>query len=396
MLQLNEVQLECAIYEVLQKESGLNSVMTLILNGLMKLEREVLLSNSEAANKGNGYRYAKVLGHGKSLQLSIPRDRLGLFKPVLLTLLRQEEDRVKELCFELYGKGLTTRDIGDVMDKFYGNHYSKSTISDINVGFYSLMESWRSRPLEAFYPVIYIDAIHVKVRRDIVSSEVFYVLLGVKEDTTREILGIYNSPTESASMWDDIFKDVKNRGLTVANLIVTDNLTGVDQSIHKAFPNALLQKCVIHLMRNLSKKVRPNHKESFCADLKEIFDTTASDDTKSKALIRIAAFVEKWAKLYPHVRQLEQEQHIDYHLTYYEFDYKVRSMIYTTNWIERLNKDFRRTLKIRNALPSIDSALTLMSKVAMDKEEKHYSYGIYQLKQCPKLMTNKSKVEESP
>jgi putative transposase len=300
------------------------------------------------------------------------------------------------LCFELYGKGLTTRDIGDVMDKFYGNHYSKSTISDINVGFYSLMESWRNRPLEGFYPVIYIDAIHVKVRRDIVSSEAFYVLLAVKEDSTREVIGIYNSPTESASMWDDIFKELKSRGLSNTNLVVTDNLTGIDGSIHKAFPGTLVQKCVIHLMRNLSKKVRPSDRISFCEGLKEIFGTTASDDTKSKALIRINSFIQKWIKLYPHVKQLQESTHIDYHLTYYEFDYRVRPMIYTTNWIERLNKDFRRTLKIRNALPSIESALTLMSKVAMDKEEKHYSYGIYQLKQCPNLMRNKQNVAESP
>lgn len=386
MIQLSSAQLEEAIYSLLQKETGLNEVMTFTLNALMKLERDFSEERKKEGNKSNGYRFASVLGCGKSLQLIIPRDRLGVFKPVILTLLRQEEERIKDLCWDLYTKGLTTRDIGDITEKLYGEHYSKSTISEISKEFYPIMEDWRKRPLDSHYPVIYIDAIHTKVCRDKVSSEAFYVLLAVNQDTTREVLGIYNAPTESAGMWDEIFTDLKQRGVKDVNLIVTDNLSGVDQSIHKAFPSAYVQKCVIHLMRNLSKKVRPSDRDVFCQDLKQIFNTTSSDDTKEKALLRIKAFIDKWTARYPHVKQLNDSMHVDYHLTYYNFDFRVRSMIYTTNWIERLNKDFRRTLKIRNALPNVESALALMSKVAMDKQTKHYKYGIHQLTHCSKLM----------
>jgi putative transposase len=133
------------------------------------------------------------------LTLSIPRDRLGVFKPVLLGLLDQQEEQVQNLYFELYGKGLTTRQIEEVIEDIYGSSYSKSSISRITTDFGALVESWLSRSLDSYYPIIYIDAIHVKVRRDCVATESFYVLLGLKEDLTREVLSIVNIPQESAS-----------------------------------------------------------------------------------------------------------------------------------------------------------------------------------------------------
>jgi len=156
-LKLTKSQLQTLINDQLQKEKGLNDLFAMMLNGLMLSERQSFLAdNADASNKGNGYRQARRSGIGSKLELQIPRDRLGVFKPVILGLLNEQEEQVKELCFELYGKGLTTRQIEGVIEKIYGSHYSKSGISRITTDFSSLVNAWLSRSLESYYPIVYI------------------------------------------------------------------------------------------------------------------------------------------------------------------------------------------------------------------------------------------------
>ena len=143
--------------------------------------------------------------------MHIPRDRLGVFQPIILGLLNEQEEQVKDLCFELYGKGLTTRQIEDVVKKIYGSNYSKSTISKITTDFSTLVDAWLYRPLDNYYTMVYIDAIHIKVRRETMATEAFYILLGLKEDCTREVLEIVNIPQESATGWQHVLEE---RGAT--------------------------------------------------------------------------------------------------------------------------------------------------------------------------------------
>lgn len=381
MIKLTNPQLQEAIKDLLNKDNGLNDALQMIINSMMLIERDTILTNQPVeGNKANGFRYASALGFGKEIGLTIPRDRLGVFKPVLLTLIRNQEEKTRDLCFELYSKGLTTRQIGEIFENIYGTNYSKSTISEINKGFYEAMEQWRERPLEAYYPIIYIDAIHVKIRRETVSSEAFYVILGVKEDTTREIIGIINIPTESAYGWNEIFKKIKSRGVKTIGLVVADGLIGLENSVLQQFPQAKFQKCVVHFIRNILNKIKPAHKAEVAEELKVIFDVRNPNSTYQESQSRLITFVEKWSRLYPGLKKYQEQNAMIFYFTYLQFDWKIRSMIYTTNWIERLNKDFRRTLKIRNAMPSFESALTLMSQVALDKGEKHYCYPIPLLK----------------
>jgi putative transposase len=185
-LKLSNSQLQSVIKDHLLQENGLNDVFTMFVNGLMYSERQAFLNEQTQDNKGNGYR--KATRAGSKLQLKIPRDRLGVFQPVILGLLNEQEEQIKNLCFELYGKDLTTRQIESVMENIYGTTYSKSSISRITTDFSSLVDAWLERQLDVFYPIIYIDAIHIKVRRETVATEAFYVLLGLKEDHTREVL----------------------------------------------------------------------------------------------------------------------------------------------------------------------------------------------------------------
>ena len=391
MLKLNKKQLQEVIKNELREENGLNEIFKMTLEGLMYLEREDLIAQ-DPKNKSNGYRPKKSIGFGTGFKLSVPRDRLGVFQPYMLELLKEDESRIKEACFELYSKGLTTKDVGSIIEKLYGKSYSESSISNITKGFYKQMQQWRERPLENNWIAIYIDAIFVKVRRDTVQSEAFYVLLGLKDDLTRDVLGVYNYPTESSTNWIEIAKNIEERGVKEVNLFVSDGLPGIEDALKQVFPKTPLQTCIVHYQRNLMKNIRPSNKQEFGKDLKEIFNPNLNDDTVEKAKNRLKEAALKWQKIYPKVsaKMSFDAQNKDILFEYMKYDYRVRPMIYTTNWIERLNKSFRKTLKVRGALPSVESALVLISKTAIDMSNNTYSYKISNFNFDQKLVTFKN------
>jgi len=380
-LKLSKSQLQNVINSHILKGDGLNELFNMMVNGLMYSERKVFLDDDQSeGNKGNGYRYAIKSGIGSKLQLKIPRDRLGMFRPVILGLLNQQEEQVKDLCFELYGKGLTTRQIESVISKIYGTSYSKSSISRITTDFSTVVDAWLNRSLDRSYPVVYIDAIHIKVRRDTVATEAFYVLLALKEDYTREVLSIVNIPQESASGWQEVLEGIRARGVQQVGLFVFDDLTGLDSTIGKVFSPSMQQKCTLHFQRNINKHIRRSERASFSSELKEVFNPDDVFYTPDEAIESLRKTLGKWSPKYPKLKSIANRSDLEAVFTYLHFDYRVRRMIYTTNWIERLNKSFRRTLNMRNALPNPKSAMTLLGFVAIEMEEKTYSYPISNFK----------------
>jgi len=264
-------------------------VLEMTLNGLMYSERSIYLNNSEH-NKGNGYRKAFAVGMGKQIELKIPRDRLQMFQPMVLALIRDQSQQLEDLSFELYGNGLTTSQIGNMMHKIYGKYYSKSAISNITATFSEQMSQWRNRPLDTHYLAVYIDAIHLKVRRGTVSSEAFYIIMGVKTDYTREVMAIASIPSESAIGWKDVLLSIKQRGVQRIGLIISDNLTALDTVVPLVYQSAAHQKCVVHLKRNILNKVASKHKEEVAADLKYVFNLDLPQHTIVKAFSRFAEF----------------------------------------------------------------------------------------------------------
>ena len=243
-----------------------------------------------------------------------------------------------------------------------------------------MVESWMSRPLESHYRVVFIDAIHVKVRRDTVATEAFYMVMGLKEDLTGEVLAILNLPTESASGWEEVMEELKQRGVETVGLFVSDDLKGLDTSIGKCFNASSHQKCIIHFQRGLSKNIRVKDRASFCNEVKEIFNPDDPKHTAAQAQTNLLSVLNNWVKRYPSLKKIMETDDLPLLFTYLKYDYRVRRMIYTTNWIERLNRSFRRTLKVRAALPSVEAAYTLMAYVAMEMEEKTYKYPITSFK----------------
>jgi len=383
-MDLTKKQTESVLSKFASEKNGLHNVLEMVMNSLMLSEREIHLSEAEN-NKGNGYRNASVFGHGHQLELRIPRDRLSQFSPTILALFREQESYLKEVSFKLYAKGLTTRDVSDVMETIYGGSYSKSKISDISQSFYQQMEAWRNRTLDSHYLAFYIDGLHVKLKRDSTyANECFYIILGVREDFTREIIAIVNFPQESATAWELIFEEIKGRGVKSVGLIVSDSLAAIDKSIAKQF-NTAHQKCTVHLIRNLMSHVRSQDKKEVAEDMRNVLNVDSQSYTIEDAQAAFAIFKEKWRKKYASFGKYLDTLEMELYLTYLNYDARIRRMIYTTNWIERFNKSARRTLKIRGAFPNEESVLALITSVAMEIGDNHYQYPIYNFKYDEKL-----------
>lgn len=212
-----------------------------------------------------------------------------------------------------------------------------------------------------------MDCVHIKLhRKRSVASEAFYVALAVTEEGTREVLGIFNMPQESATGWGEILDRMKDRGLQRAGLMVADGIKGLDTVIGQKFPGTPLQRCVTHLKRNMFAKVRHGDKAALAADLRDIFRTGQRDYTIEMAWTKWQEMCDRWGKDYRAIKLLRNNVDYKAYMTYLNYAPEIQAMIYTTNWIERLNRDFRRVTRMRTAMPNEESVLTLIGSVAMD------------------------------
>lgn len=349
-----------------EKKNGLHDLMEIMLESMMFAERGEFLSENPG-NKGNGYRPGHSYGQGKRLEFRIPRDRYGNFHPRILAILRDQEEECDRLAGVLYTKGLTQDQVSDVFDQIYGEHYSKSSISRMVECVRIQVNEWLERGLEEYYPVVFVDCVHIKIhRKRSVASEAFYVALAVTEEGTREVIYIGNMPVESATGWGEIFEALKERGLKRVGLMVADGIKGLDGVIGEKFPGTPLQRCVTHLKRNMFAKVRHGDKAALAADLRDIFRTGQRDYTMETAWSKWQDMCERWGKDYLSIKRLRDNPDYKAYLTYLNYAPEIQGMLYTTNWIERLNRDFRRVTRMRTAMPNEESVLALMGSVAMD------------------------------
>ena len=221
-MEFTKEQISSLICKHAEKKNGLHDIFEFMLESMMVAERSEYL-RSDTGNKGNGYRLGHTYGQGRRLEFRIPRDRYGNFHPQILAILRSQEEECDRLAGVLYTKGLTQEQVGDVFDQIYGEHYSKSSISRMVDCVRTQVSSWLERGLEEYYPVVFVDCVHIKIhRKRSVASEAFYVALAVTEEGRREVLGIFNMPTESATGWGGIFDKLKERGVERVGLMVAD------------------------------------------------------------------------------------------------------------------------------------------------------------------------------
>lgn len=249
-------------------------------------------------------------------------------------------------------------------------------ISNITKGFESHRVNWQNRILDSDYYFIYIDALHTKIRRAMVSSEAIYVVVGLKKNLERDVLGIYSIPQESAAGWKEVLEDLKRRGVERFIMCIADGISNLEESLAEVYPKALLQKCVVHKIRNILIKCRPKDKAIIAEDLRHIFDLDNPNHNYGLATERIDIFLEKWKKSYPKLCTKFREDVRDYYFQYLKFPVAIRRMIYTTNWIERLNKHLRKVERNKNSFPNEDSAINLLYMAVIEFDEKVYKYKV--------------------
>jgi len=364
-LDFTQEQITKILVDIAEEKDGFNKLMQLSLEALMRAEREI--HNKSTSDVSNGYRFRKVFGSGKQLELSVPRSRYHQFYPILLSVIKEQEEEMRNLTFKLYGSGLTTEQVGEIFDDIYGKHYSTTQVSRLFESAREEVRQWLERPLEPYYPIIYIDATYISTRRgESVSKEAYFTILGVRADRTREVLSVVNFPVESATAWQQLFRELKTRGVKQIDLVVSDALTGIESSVSSEFKSAH-QLCTVHLKRNVLALIKPKDKQEIAEELQEVFVTDNKDDSIEQGWQRWLNFIEKHQNKYPALTKMRQERYRLY-FTYLQYDYRIRSMIYTSNWIERLNRDYKRTTRMRGALPNVEATILLLGYVAMTRK----------------------------
>ncbi len=390
-MNFTQAQMSELLLELANGKDGIATLMRMTLETIMKKEQELYLSSND--DYANGYRPVMASGTGYEMVLQVPRTRKGAFYPVLLGIIRKEEEERNKLVSVLYTKGLTTEDISEVWEKLYGKTYTKGQISNLMRETKKEVNLWLERRLDKHYLVLYIDATFVHTRRDeSVSKEAYYSILGVKTDGTREVLAVVNHPTEGATNWENELNNLKTRGLETTNLVVSDALTGIENAVAKAFPGADHQFCLVHLKRQLLSCFPLKSKEEIAKELKIVFPVGQEEITPCEAFLKYKAFIEKHEVKYKSLSSCKSDRYIHY-FTYLNYPKEIQQMIYSTNWIERLNRDHKRVLKMRASLPNPEAVIFLMGSVAQERTETTYSYPIAAFK-MPELKKIDRKVVE--
>jgi len=355
-----------------QDTLDLDRFCTTTLEGLMLLEREEYLKKeSVGSDIGNGtyMRTFKSL-RCNSLQVNVPRTRSGKFKPMVLEIINKSQVEVNELAILLYRKGLSSRDVSYIIEEYFGESMSKDTIINLAQSFHEIRMRWEERKLDTYYKVVFCDALYINLKRgNSYSKEAAYVIYGVKEDNTRELLLIESNPTEGSSMWGEYFEKLKKRGVEQIDLVVADGLTGLADAVRQRYPNSDFQKCVVHLERSILNKVRPKDKQEIAEDLKKVFNNFGETSTKQQAIQKAKQFTDKLEHTYPNIAKKfhDEELLLDY-FTYIGYDESIRRMVYTTNSIENLNRQIRKVTKTKVTFEKESNMLDLIFMVIIDFE----------------------------
>jgi transposase-like protein len=331
---------------------GVEKMLEAELEGHLGYEKHA----SEGINTGNS-RNGKTTKLVKTklgeVSIEVPRDRNASFDPVILPKRKRMLDKIEDVVISLYAKGMSTRDIEVQIKEIYGINISSSSISNITERVLVDVEQWQSRPLDSHYLIVWMDGIVFKVRQDnkIINKSI-YIVMGLNTAGKREVLGLWISETEKATFWMHILTEIRARGVQDIIIACTDNLKGLTQAIKAVFPETLTQLCVVHQIRNAIRFVPTKHRREFMQDMKRIYQAINRED----ALAAIDSLNAKWANKYPYsVKSWVQNQ--DELTLFLNFPLEIRTIIYTTNIIENLNRNIRKITSNKTMFPSDEAVI---------------------------------------
>ena len=306
-----------------------------------------------SGNSRNGTRTKTVITDIGPIELDVPRDRAGTFEPVIVAKRQRRLGGVDQMVLSLSAKGLTHGEISAHLEEIYGAKVSKETVTRITDGVLETMVEWQNRPLDVVYPVMFIDAINVKIREGQVANRPIYLAIGVTVDGERDILGLWaGDGGEGAKYWAHVLTEIRNRGTKDVCILVCDGLTGLPDAVASVWPRAIVQACVVHLIRNSFRYAGRRDWPVLAKDLKPIY--TAA--TEAAALERFAEFAGRWEAKYPAIVKLWENAWAEF-VPFLNFAPEVRAVMYTTNAIESLNARIRKAVKARGHFPTEQAAM---------------------------------------
>jgi transposase-like protein len=314
-----------------------------------------------SGNNRNGSYPKTVTTEIGAVELDMPRDRLGTFAPATVPKHVRRLDGLSGNVISLYAKGLTTGDIQAHLAEIYGTEISRETISKITDAIVEDMTAWQHRPLEALYAVVLIDCIVIKIRGSQVANRPVYVAIGVDMDGQRDVLGLWVGPSggEGAKQWATMLTELRNRGLADALIVCCDGLKGLPESIRATWPDATVQTCVVHLVRNTLRYVSKKYWAQITREMREIYTAPSLE----VAEVLFADFADRWRTMYPAMIGSWESSWNEF-VPFLEFPPELRKIVYTTNSIESLNARFRRAVRHRGHFPNEQAALKVLYLVA--------------------------------
>jgi putative transposase len=309
-----------------------------------------------SGNSRNGASAKTVKGEFGEMVVQTPRDRNATFEPQILKKHQTRFDGFDEKILSMYARGMSTREIQGHLEEMYGVEISPALVSQVTEAVIEELKGWQNRPLEAIYPIIYLDALYVKMRHEgRVENRAVYVAIGVGIDGRKEVLGLWTSGNEGAKFWLAVLTELKNRGVKDVLIACVDGLKGFPQAIESVFPEARIQLCIVHVVRASLNYVNWKERKRVAGDLKNIYRAL----NERQAEQELAGFITKWGHKYQAIGKMWTD---NWHriTPFFEFPAEVRKVIYTTNAVESLNMSLRKIIKTRGSFPSEEAALKLL------------------------------------
>lgn len=349
------------------KDGALSSLIKQLTEAALAAEIDSHLTQDLTKNRKNGYATKTMKSEHGEFELNVPRDRNGSFEPEIVKKnQRTMSGEIEEKILALYAHGNSYSQIADMIEDIYGVGFSKGAISTVTDKIIPMLQEWKIRPLEEVYPFVFLDAIHYKVKEDgRYISKAFYTVLGVRVDGKKEILGLYLNESEGAKFWLQVLTDLSNRGVKDILIASVDGLKGFREAINSVFPDTEVQLCIVHQIRNSLKYVGSTNQKQFAKELKKVYQAF----TKEEAEIELDKLEEKWGKKYPIVFQSWRNKW-DNLSVYFKYPADIRKVIYTTNIIESVHRQFRTLTKTKGAFPNDNSLLKLLFMAIQNAQKK--------------------------
>jgi putative transposase len=366
--------------DLMGKEGAIKKLIAKSLEQMLEAELTEQLGyekyspvGKNSGNNRNGKTHKTLKNDNGEIELTVPRDRNGEFDPIIVKKYEKTIGPIEEKIISMYAKGMTTRDIQSHITELYGLDISPTLVSNITNKIVHLAEEWQNRPLEKKYPIVFFDAIHYKIRDESrkVTSKAAYTCLAVDIEGHKDLLGLWIGEAEGANFWLNVLTELKNRGVEDIFIACIDGLKGFPEAINTAFPKTEIQLCVIHQIRNTLKYVASKDQKVFMKELREVYKAS----TEEAALSNLDSLEEKWGGKYS-LAIKSWRNNWEILATFFKYPQEIRTVIYTTNAVEAVHRQFRKVTKSKSLFPN-DDALKKMLYLAYRDLSKKWTMPIW-------------------